>query len=159
MYQKILGGTLMVWCYMMPVSAGSNKFAALAPADLSKVVTEAQTWQGTRYQYGGKDQRGIDCSHFVYAIYHRVLAVQDYRRADDYLVKDPDFSPTTAPHAGDVIVFPAVNGLSAHVGILTDIAGTKFIGSQSSTGVKETSYAPGTYWGKRPYRMVSLLKS
>jgi lipoprotein Spr len=43
------------------------------------------------------------------------------------------------------------------MGIVTDVRGTKFIGAQSSTGVKETSFAPGTYWGKRPYTILSLI--
>jgi hypothetical protein len=50
-----------------------------------------------------------------------------------------------------------VRGLSEHVGIITDVDATKFIGSQSSTGVREASFAPGTYWGKRPYKIVSLI--
>ena len=76
--------------------------------------------------------------------------------AGEYL-RDSTFAPTKAPLDGDVIVFPAVKGLSEHVGIITDVDDTKFIGAQTSTGVREASFAPGTYWGKRPYKIVSLL--
>jgi cell wall-associated NlpC family hydrolase len=157
MYQKIWGCALLICCYALPVGANNNsKFTA---QDLNKIVTEAQTWKGIHYRYGGTDKRGIDCSHFVYAIYSRIFTGHAYRRSDDYLAKDPEFTATAKPQAGDVIVFPSVNGLSGHVGILTNVRDTKFIGSQSSTGVRETSYAPHTYWGKRPYKIMSLIKS
>jgi hypothetical protein len=75
--------------------------------------------------------------------------------AEDYL-DDHEFTRTSSPQPGDLIVFTAVNGLSAHVGIVTDPEQHKFIGAQSSTGVKEASYATNKYWGKRPYRFLTL---
>jgi cell wall-associated NlpC family hydrolase len=157
MYQKILVCALLVSSYALPASA--NQDSELTPQDLHTVVTEAKSWQGTRYRYGGKDKNGIDCSHFVYAVYSNVFEGYDYRMADEYLANDSAFGLTKSPLVGDVIVFPAVGGLSAHVGIITDVRGAKFIGAQTSTGVKETSYAPDTYWGKRPYKIMSLLPS
>jgi cell wall-associated NlpC family hydrolase len=128
----------------------------LTSEDIRTVAAEAKSWKGTRYRYGGKDKNGVDCSHFVYAVYNRIFEGYDYRMAAEYL-HDPDFSPTKSPIAGDVIIFVSVNGASAHMGIITDVQGKKFIGAQSSTGVKEASFAPGSYWGKRPYRILSLL--
>jgi cell wall-associated NlpC family hydrolase len=157
MFHRLLGGALTLCIYTMPALASNpNKFT---PQALDKVVMEAYSWQGTRYRYGGTDKRGIDCSHFVHTIYSQTFAGLSYRRADDYLVPDPEFALTTTPRPGDVIVFPAVRGLSAHVGILTNVPDKKFIGSQTSTGVKETSYASGTYWGKRPYQIMSAIKN
>jgi cell wall-associated NlpC family hydrolase len=155
MYQKILVCALVIGCHVLPASAGNN--SRLTPQDLHTIVSEAHNWQGTRYRYGGKDKQGIDCSHFVYSIYSQVLQGYDYRTADDYLAPGQAFVRTSNPQPGDVIVFPSVNGLSGHVGILTSVEKTTFIGSQTSTGVKEASFAPGTYWGKRPYAIVSLL--
>ena len=144
MYQKILISILVVYASMLPASAnndvGENE---LTSQDLSTVVTEAKSWRGTRYRYGGKDKNGVDCSHFVYAVYSRVFEGYDYRMAGEYL-RDSTFSPTKAPLVGDIIVFPAVRGLSEHVGIITDVDDTKFIGAQTSTGVREASFAPGT---------------
>lgn len=158
MYQKILVYALVIGSSILPVSASTNTNIEneLTSQDLNTVVNEAKSWRGTRYRYGGKDKNGIDCSHFVYAVYNRVFEGYDYRMASQYL-NDSTFAPTKSPLVGDLIVFPSVKGLSAHVGILTDVDGSKFIGSQSSTGVKEASFAPGTYWGKRPYKIVSLL--
>jgi lipoprotein Spr len=158
MYQKILVYALVLGSFILPVSAKNNTSTEneLTSQDLTTVVNEAKSWRGTRYRYGGKDKNGIDCSHFVYAVYNRVFEGYDYRMASQYL-NDSTFAPTKSPLIGDLIVFPSVKGLSAHVGILTDVGGLKFIGSQSSTGVKEASFAPGTYWGKRPYKIVSIL--
>jgi cell wall-associated NlpC family hydrolase len=153
MYRKILACALLICSHTLPVLAGNEN--DLTPQDLNNIVTEAKSWKGTRYRYAGRDKNGVDCSHFVHAVYDRVFEGVDYRMADEYL-RDNDFSRTQSPHVGDVIVFTSVNGQSAHVGIITDVAGKKFIGAQSSTGVKEASYAGG-YWGKRPYQIVSLL--
>jgi cell wall-associated NlpC family hydrolase len=157
MYQKMLVCALMICSSILPVRAGTeNRDDVFTSQDLSLVVAEAQSWQGTRYRYGGKDKNGVDCSHFVYAVYSTVFDGYDYRMTDDYL-RDADFSLTKSPIVGDVIVFVAAGGASAHMGIITDVRARKFIGSQSTTGVKEASFAPGSYWGKRPYKILSLL--
>lgn len=157
MYRKILACALVLSASILPATANSNVGESkLTSQDLSTVVTEAKSWRGTRYQYGGKDKNGIDCSHFVYAVYSQIFEGYSYRMAGEYL-RDSTFAPTKAPLVGDIIVFPSVRGLSEHVGIITDVDDTKFIGAQSSTGVREASFAPGTYWGKRPYKIVSLL--
>lgn len=159
MYQKILVGALVLCASMLSVSANAqSQDEVLTSQDIYSVATEAKSWKGTRYRYGGKDKNGVDCSHFVYAVYNSVFEGYDYRMADEYL-RDADFSPTKAPIVGDVIVFFAVGSASAHMGIVTDVRGKKFIGAQTSTGVKEASFAPGSYWGKRPYRILSLLPS
>jgi cell wall-associated NlpC family hydrolase len=157
MYQKILVYVLVVCASILPASASpEHQNDVLTSADLSTVATEAKSWQGTRYRYGGKDKNGVDCSHFVYAVYSNVFEGYDYRMADEYL-HDSDFAPTKSPLVGDVIIFLSFKGASAHMGIVTDVRGAKFIGAQSSTGVKEASFAPGSYWGKRPYKILSLL--
>ena len=157
MYQKILVCALVIYSAALPVYASTDVAEnELTSQDLSTVVTEAKSWRGTRYRYGGKDKNGIDCSHFVYAVYSQIFQGYDYRKAGEYL-RDSTFAPTKAPLVGDIIVFPSVRGLSEHVGIITDVDATKFIGAQTSTGVREASFAPGTYWGKRPYKIVSLL--
>jgi cell wall-associated NlpC family hydrolase len=156
MYRKILLCALVVCATVLPANANNNPQNELTSADLDSVVSVAKSWRGTRYRYGGKDRRGIDCSHFVYAVFNQIFEGYDYRMADEYL-RDSTFAPTKSPLVGDLIVFPALRGISAHVGIITDVGGKKFIGSQTSTGVKEASFAPGTYWGKRPYKIVSLL--
>ena len=156
MYRKILASVLVLYTSVWPANASDDTEAELTSQDINTVATEAKAWKGTRYRYGGKDKNGIDCSNFVYQVYRQVFDGYDYRMAGEYL-KDDTFALTKSPLVGDVIVFPSVKGLSEHVGIITDVSGTKFIGAQSSTGVKETSFASGTYWGKRPYKIVSLL--
>jgi cell wall-associated NlpC family hydrolase len=156
MYRKILVSVLVLYTAILPANASEDGEPDLTSQDINTVATEAQAWKGTRYRYGGKDKNGIDCSHFVYQVYRQVFDGYDYRMASEYL-NDETFAPTKSPLIGDVIVFPSVKGSSAHVGIITDVNSAKFIGAQSSTGVKEASFASGTYWGKRPYKIVSLL--
>jgi hypothetical protein len=122
------------------------------PVDL---ISVAKSWQGTPYRYAGKDRRGVDCSHFVHQIYSQVFAGYQYRMAQEYL-NDKSFVEVTTPRAGDIIVFPGSGNTSPHVGIVTDGEARKFIGSQSSTGVKETSYSAAAYWGKRPYKILAF---
>lgn len=157
MYQKILVCALVLHCAALPARAAKEN-NHLTRQDLKAVVAEASRWSGIQYRYGGKDQNGIDCSHFVYAIYNRVFEGYNYRMAGEYL-NGADFSVTSSAHVGDVIVFPGDAGNSDHVGIITDVRSKKFIGAQTSTGVKETSYASGTYWGNRRYKIVTLLSS
>jgi cell wall-associated NlpC family hydrolase len=122
---------------------------------LQVIVAEAKTWQGTPYRYNGNSRSGIDCSHFVFSIYSKVVPDFNYRMAREYL-NDNSFTQANLSHAGDLIVFPGYRGASDHVGIVTDPQGLKFIGSQTSTGVAETSFAAKSYWGKRPYRIMHL---
>ena len=156
MYQKILICALVVCSYVLPVTAAEERVSTAK--ELQNVAEVAKSWQGTRYQYGGEDKNGVDCSHLVYAAYNSVFKSYAYRTAEGYL-HDSAFAPAKSPVVGDVIVFPAVNGASVHIGIITDVRGTKFIGAQTSTGVKEASFAPGTYWGKRAYQILSLIPS
>jgi lipoprotein Spr len=150
MYRSIVLAILAVACCQICVQAEE-----LTGQQVKAILAAANAWKGTPYKFAGKDRSGIDCSHFVHAAYSQVLPDYKYRMAEDYLY-DREFTKTITPQPGDLIVFTAVNGLPAHVGIVTDPEETKFIGAQSSTGVKETSYAAKTYWGKRPYRFLTL---
>jgi cell wall-associated NlpC family hydrolase len=135
------------------VAVGVN--AAPNTDRLQEIVTEARSWQGTPYRYSGDSRSGIDCSHFVFSIYSKMIPTFSYRMAREYL-NDASFVESTPPRAGDLIVFPGHRGASDHVGIVTDPQKMKFIGSQVSTGVAETSFAAKSYWGKRPYRIMRL---
>jgi cell wall-associated NlpC family hydrolase len=135
-----------------PASGGTTKPTKSA----TEIVSLARTWKGTPYRYAGDSRNGIDCSHFVFAIYSQAVPGFGYRMAREYL-NDPQFTVVTDPQPGDIIVFPGYRGSSDHVGIVTDAQAKMFIGSQSSTGVAETSFGPNTYyWGKRPYKIVRI---
>jgi cell wall-associated NlpC family hydrolase len=126
------------------------------PKSAAEIVSLARSWKGTPYRYAGDSRRGIDCSHFVFSIYSQAVPGFGYRMAREYL-NDSKFAVVANPQAGDIIVFPRYRGSDDHVGIVTDPQSKMFIGSQTSTGVAETSYGPNTYyWGKRPYKIVRL---
>jgi cell wall-associated NlpC family hydrolase len=150
---KILTSALALMT-TISMSIGVN---AIPTDRLQEIVAEAKSWQGTPYRYSGDSRSGIDCSHFVFSVYSKVIPSFGYRMAREYL-GDPSFVESTPPSAGDLIVFPGHRGASDHVGIVTDPRGMKFIGSQTSTGVAETTFTAKSYWGKRPYRIMRLKK-
>lgn len=48
------------------VVIGGNPTASVSNKRISKVVSHAKSFEGTRYKYGGVDKRGMDCSGLVY---------------------------------------------------------------------------------------------
>jgi cell wall-associated NlpC family hydrolase len=152
---SILALVISTWLLPNPARAQLQE-EVVTSDDIYSVAIEAKTWRGTRYKFGGKTKNGVDCSHFVHAVYSQIFEGYDYRMANEYL-NDSYFGATKSPLVGDVIVFPSFKGASAHMGIVTDVRSRKFIGAQTSTGVKEASFAANSYWGKRPYKILSLL--
>lgn len=114
-----------------------------------KIVKDAKTWIGDKYKYGGNSKtNGVDCSHFVNDVFKEVGIKYPYTPVNgnkgaalDVWKKNGFKVVTGTVHKGDIILF---NG---HMGIITDPVKKTFIGAQSSTGVAETSYAKGSYWG------------
>jgi cell wall-associated NlpC family hydrolase len=139
---------------VIPVGAPLSPVTSPAPAS-QDIVASARAWQGTPYRYSGDSRSGIDCSHFVYAVYSQFFPGFGYRMAREYL-NDPKFSVVTVAQPGDIIVFPSYRGSSDHVGIVTDPQNTRFIGSQTSTGVAEANFTDQYYWGKRPHRIMRM---
>ena len=74
MYQKILLCVMIICSSIVPASANTaDRDDVFTSQDLDTVAAEAKSWKGTRYRYGGKDKNGVDCSHFVYAVYRTHL--------------------------------------------------------------------------------------
>lgn len=138
----------------------------LATALRRRICAEALLWLKTKYGYGDKTAAAsdgadgirrppgangrIDCSGFVVRVYAHIFphaGLNPYVLDSAALRVSSFFRDVTAPEAGDLICW---NG---HVGIVTDPAQKKFIGSQSSTGVAVASYGTG-YWAGRPNRLV-----
>jgi hypothetical protein len=155
MYRKIVPMAIAIATICcQPILSRAEDLEPTSPPP-ERIMEVAAGWRGVPYRYAGRDRNGIDCSHFVHVVYRQVYPNYEYRLAQDYLV-DRSFVPTDTPQPGDIIAFPATRGMSPHVGIITDGEARKFIGSQSSTGVKETTYLPNTYWGKRPYKILAF---
>ena len=113
-----------------------------------RTVMVAEAWKlyGTPYIE-------IDCSHLVYRALN--AARQQLGAAGGFSVHPAIYQSTATmessgqwvktevPEPGDLVLW---NG---HVGIIIDPAAGKFIGAQTSTGVKDESYTTG-YWATYP---------
>lgn len=126
-----------------------------APSGISEwaVVSEAFSWLGVPYKWGGEDRSGVDCSGLVRQVYMRAsggLAYYKDRTAAG--IKERSY-PVYPPKAGDVVLFRnKATGKWDHVGIY--LWNGYFIHASSRAGkviLDHLYYSPyyGTgWWGK-----------
>lgn len=112
------------------------------------IMQEFLSWQGTRYQWGGNNRQGIDCSAFsrrvVAAVLHRSLP----RTALAQSRTGVEVSQSSL-QAGDLVFFLTQPGVH-HVGIY--IGNRQFIHASSSQGVTLSSLSD-PYWQEH-YQMA-----
>jgi cell wall-associated NlpC family hydrolase len=117
----------------------------LQQAEAARVASE-----GNPYTFGGQTIEGFDCSGFVIYVFNQAYGSNTLLRvtAED-LRTEGRFAAVASPGAPcDLIFFSSSAGSStaAHVGIVVD--STRWIGSQSSTGVAYVSLS-NVYWRPR----------
>lgn len=114
-------------------SPATFSIPATADAPTRKLLTEARSWLGTSYKYGGTDANGVDCSGFVLSVYNRALSIKLPRnsaRQQEYCVPIDRSSLTE----GDLVFFTTRGSRGVgHVGIY--IGNGMMIHSSSSKGV------------------------
>lgn len=104
------------------------------PGPTRLLLSEAGSWLGTRYRYGGNDRDGVDCSGLVAQVYGRALNIKLPRTS----AQQSDFcSPVSrdliAP--GDLVFFSS-GGRIGHVGIY--LGDGNMIHASTSRGVVVT---------------------
>ena len=104
---------------------------------------EYRKWKGTRHRLGGTNNRGIDCSGFVKAVYKDVFNV-DLPRTTRAQVKQGRSIPFKQLRAGDLVFFQPPT-YPRHVGIY--LGGSEFAHASKSKGVILSKIDP-IYWGK-----------
>ena len=120
------------------------------------IIRKAGEWTGTRYQFGGGSNQGIDCSHFVYEVFKAEVDPEMVYAATSGLLTSTAFADVLMPQTGDLVFWPG------HVAIVVDGPGGNFIGAQTSTGVAQASFTKG-YWagqygGKKPTKFRRSIK-
>ena len=97
--------------------------------DLKK---EIDRWLGTPYKYGGNDNKGVDCSGFVNAIYQSVYNLTLPRSSKEMYSKCLKIK-TTDLKEGDLVFFDYNGKGISHVGIY--LKDDKYAHASSSKGV------------------------
>lgn len=101
---------------IMCVAAVSVSKPAQAQSGQS-VVSEAQSWLGTPYVWGGTGRWGVDCSGFTQAVF-RNLGVQIPRTTwSQWYAGGPSW--WNGANAGDLVFSNFGYGWASHVGIAT----------------------------------------
>jgi cell wall-associated NlpC family hydrolase len=101
-------------------------------------------WQGTRYQLGGDNSRGIDCSALMMIIMKDQFGVKIPRTTDQQIKKGKKVSPKFLM-PGDFVFF-RTGPRQLHVGVI--IRPGKFMHASTSQGVI-ISELNNPYWNKR----------
>ncbi|HUH34636.1 MAG TPA: NlpC/P60 family protein [Moheibacter sp.] len=117
---------------------------------VSQLLSEAESYLGVPYRYGGNSRKGIDCSAFVQSVFqifdHQLPRVSAAQSQEGYVVSNDEL------RAGDLVFF-ATNGRGrvSHVGIVhnvSDEGDVEFIHASTSQGVIVTPLK-SDYWAKR----------
>lgn len=117
----------------------AEAMASLKNKQLYKFITE---WAGVRYQLGGLDKRGIDCSGFSYLLERDIYGKQLPRRSRDQaeVIKNKDLSQLKE---GDLIFFSFGGNEVDHVGVYLN--GSSFVHASPSRGIIVDDLSLPTY--------------
>lgn len=117
------------------------------------ILSEAETYLGTPYRYGGMTRSGIDCSAFVLSVFGATVGMNLPRVAADQAQTGESIDRTQL-QKGDLIFFAHSRRIS-HVGIVYNVnenGDVEFIHAATSKGVMVSSLSD-KYWGPK-YRFA-----
>ena len=120
---------------------------------IDNILTEASTYLGTPYRYGGTTRNGIDCSAFVLSVFGAAAGLTLPRVAASQSQEGESIEKQNL-QKGDLIFFSHGKRIS-HVGIVEDVTEegeVKFIHAATSKGVMISSLND-SYWGPK-YRFA-----
>lgn len=113
------------------------------------ILSEAETYLGTPYRYGGTTRSGIDCSAFVLSVFGTAVGMNLPRVAAAQSQEGERVEKTNL-QKGDLVFFSHGRRIS-HVGIVHDISEDgeiRFIHASTSKGVMISSL-DDSYWGPK----------
>jgi len=116
---------------------------------IDNILTEASTYLGTPYRYGGTTRNGIDCSAFVLSVFGAAAGLNLPRVAASQSQEGEAIDKQNL-QKGDLIFFSHGKRIS-HVGIVesvTEEGEVKFIHAATSKGVMISSLND-SYWGPK----------
>ena len=115
----------------------------------NNIVSNAKSYIGTRYRYGGTTKKGMDCSGLIYTAFNNNgISLQ---RTSFEMSKQGKPIKRANTKKGDLLFFKtSKTGRSInHVGLVTKVIGNNiyFVHSTSSKGVIESKLSTN-YWNK-----------
>lgn len=117
---------------------------------IDDILTEAESYLGTPYRYGGTTRNGIDCSAFVLSVFGASAGLNLPRVAASQ-AQEGERVEKSELQKGDLVFFSHSRGRISHVGIVESVSedGTvKFIHAATSRGVMVSSLND-SYWGPK----------
>ena len=117
---------------------------------IDDLLTEAETYLGTPYRYGGMTRKGIDCSAFVLSVFGATAGMSLPRVAASQAQEGEKVDKSDL-QKGDLVFFSQGRGRISHVGIVESVSAEgdiKFIHAATSRGVMISSLAD-SYWGPK----------
>lgn len=134
---------LLSACSATPVKQAPTSTVGAVTTDATQTRLEEHfaTWRGTPYRMGGLNNRGIDCSGFVYITYRDVFGVT-LPRTTQLLAKTGSEIPRQQIRMGDLLIFKT-GKKQKHVGIY--VGNGKFLHASTSKGVI-ASNMNSDYW-------------
>jgi cell wall-associated NlpC family hydrolase len=114
------------------------------------ILSEAESYLGTPYRFGGMTRNGIDCSAFVLSVFGAAVGMNLPRVAALQATEGEAVSKENL-QKGDLVFFSHGGSRISHVGIVEEVTAdgdVKFIHSATSKGVMISSLAD-SYWGPK----------
>lgn len=121
----------------------------------SDIVSEAMSFLGTRYVWGGETSRGVDCSGFVYIVLGNHVPGLARLRSFDYFYMGARVDRANL-QPGDLVFFSTYAPGPSHVGIYTGDG--KFIHASSAARSVTISSLDEPYYAARYLGARRLLK-
>ncbi|MCG2793832.1 MAG: NlpC/P60 family protein [Weeksellaceae bacterium] len=117
---------------------------------IDHILSEAESYLGTPYRYGGSSRSGIDCSAFVLSVFG-AAAGMNLPRVAAAQSQEGDSVERTDLQKGDLVFFSHRGSRISHVGIVEEVTADgqiKFIHAATSKGVMVSSL-DDHYWGPK----------
>ncbi len=135
---------------LLPEESSSSPYTLKAVSLTSEVkesiMSEIIQWFDTRYKWGGKSERGIDCSGFTSMIFEKVLGVTIPRSSREQIRIGTPVENVKDLRFGDLVFFKSGRRNPGHVGIYIGDGLFAHSSSYRKRGVTTSQLSDGSYF-------------